>query len=123
MLPTDTYFTKTKDIYFNGEGIQLVHVPAARYDAIVPALLDIGNLDGVLVTVPFKARMLRFATHLGPTAQCIGALNALAPGPTATDMFLDDRQQTSLEQLNDVYVLVNLVVDLLYTVFDPRIRY
>jgi len=67
-----------------------VHVPAARFDAIVPALLDIGNLDGVLVTVPFKARMLRFATHLGQTARCIGALNALrrdTDGAWTGDMF------------------------------------
>ena len=67
-----------------------VHVPDARFDAIVPALLDIGNLDGVLVTVPFKARMLRFATHLGETARCIGALNALrrdADGAWSGDMF------------------------------------
>jgi shikimate dehydrogenase len=67
-----------------------VHVPAASFDAIVPALLRLGNLDGVLVTVPFKARMLPFASRLGPTAQCIGALNALrreADGSWTGDMF------------------------------------
>jgi shikimate dehydrogenase len=67
-----------------------VHVPAAKFDTIVPALLRIGNLDGVLVTVPFKARMLPFASRLGPTAQCIGALNALrreADGTWTGDMF------------------------------------
>jgi len=35
-----------------------VHVPAAHFDAIAPALLAIGNLDGVLVTIPFKARIV-----------------------------------------------------------------
>jgi glyoxylase-like metal-dependent hydrolase (beta-lactamase superfamily II) len=30
--PTDTFFTEDKDIYFNGEGIQLVHIPAAHTD-------------------------------------------------------------------------------------------
>ena len=66
------------------------HVPAADFDAIVPALLRLGNLDGVLVTIPFKARMLPFANRLGVTAQCIGALNALrreADGSWTGDMF------------------------------------
>ena len=53
------------------------HVPGERFDAIVPALLSLGNLDGVLVTVPFKARMAAFASRLGKTAECIGAVNAL----------------------------------------------
>ena len=67
-----------------------VHVPAARFDAIVPALFGIANLDGVVVTVPFKARMLPFANRLGATAACIGALNALrreADGTWSGDMF------------------------------------
>ena len=66
------------------------HVPAERFDAIVPALLAIGNLDGLLVTVPFKARMIAFADRLGATAKCIGALNALrreADGSWTGDMF------------------------------------
>lgn len=53
------------------------HVPRERFDELMPALLALGNLDGVLVTVPFKARMAAFASRLGPTAQCIGAVNAL----------------------------------------------
>ena len=39
-----------------------VHVPRDRFDAIVPALMALGNLDGLLVTVPFKARMVPFAS-------------------------------------------------------------
>ena len=67
-----------------------VHVPAAGFDAIIPGLLALGNLDGLLVTVPFKARMVRFASRLGPAAACIGALNALrreADGSWSGDMF------------------------------------
>jgi shikimate dehydrogenase len=66
------------------------HVPAERFDAIVPALLELGNLDGVLVTVPFKERMLRFADRLGSTAKTVGAVNALrreADGSWSGDMF------------------------------------
>ena len=33
--PTDTFFTDDKDMYFNGEGIQLIHVPAAHTDGDV----------------------------------------------------------------------------------------
>jgi shikimate dehydrogenase len=79
---------------FAAEGIDAVmipvHVPAAHFDALVPALFRIGNLDGVLVTVPYKARALAFADRLGPTAACIGALNALRREPDGTwsgDMF------------------------------------
>jgi shikimate dehydrogenase len=67
-----------------------VHVPADRFDEIAPALLSLGNLDGVLVTIPFKARIARHASRLGPAAQCIGAVNALrreADGTWTGDMF------------------------------------
>ena len=66
------------------------HVPAARFDEVVPALLALANLDGLLVTAPFKSRMLPFADSLGATASCIGALNALRREPDGTwsgDMF------------------------------------
>ena len=67
-----------------------VHVPAAHFDAIAPALLTVGNLDGVLVTIPFKARIAPYAARLGSAARCIGAANALrreADGTWTGDMF------------------------------------
>ena len=67
-----------------------VQIPADRFDAIAPALLAVGNLDGVLVTVPFKARMAAYAARTGPTATTIGAVNALrreADGSWTGDMF------------------------------------
>lgn len=67
--------------WFSAHGVDAVlvpvHVPAARFDEIIPALMAIGNLDGVLVTVPFKARMVPFADILGPTAKHLDAVNAL----------------------------------------------
>ena len=79
---------------FGASGINAVlvpaQVPAERFDDIIPALLALGNLDGLLVTVPFKARMVRFADALGVTARGIGALNALrreADGSWTGDMF------------------------------------
>jgi len=65
-------------------------VPAEHFDRIIPALMALGNLDGLLVTVPFKARMVPFASRLGATAQCISAVNALrreADGSWTGDMF------------------------------------
>lgn len=32
MLPTDTYFTAGKNLYFNGEAVQLIHIPDAHTD-------------------------------------------------------------------------------------------
>ena len=31
-LPTDTYFTKKKELYFNGEAIEIIHQPSAHTD-------------------------------------------------------------------------------------------
>lgn len=65
-------------------------VPAERFDQVIPALMALGNLDGLLVTAPFKARMLPFASRLGATAKCIGAVNALrreVGGSWTGDMF------------------------------------
>ncbi len=79
---------------FAAAGIDAVlipaHVAADDFDAVVPALMRLRNLDGLLVTVPFKARFVRFATRLGPTARCIDAVNALrreADGSWTADMF------------------------------------
>ena len=67
-----------------------LHVPVERFDAIIPALLAIPNIGGILVTVPFKARMLAFADRLGKAAKTIGAVNALRREPDGAwtgDMF------------------------------------
>jgi len=32
MLPTDTYFTAGKNLFFNGEAVQLIHIPDAHTD-------------------------------------------------------------------------------------------
>ena len=48
------------------------------------------HLDGLIVTVPFKQRMLQFAARLGATGQTVGAVNALrreADGSWSGDMF------------------------------------
>lgn len=67
-----------------------LHVPAAHFDATVAGLLALGNLDGLLVTVPFKPAMVRHADRVGPVGQQVGAINALrreADGTWSGEMF------------------------------------
>lgn len=67
-----------------------MHVLPERFDSTMTALMGIENLDGLIVTVPYKGRAVRFATQLGPTASRVGALNALRrerDGTWTGDMF------------------------------------
>ena len=67
-----------------------MHVLPERFDAAMPALMGINNLDGLIVTVPYKARAVALANRLGSTASRIQALNALrreADGTWTGDMF------------------------------------
>ena len=50
------------------------HVPVMMFDTVIPALLALGNLDGLLVTVPFKARMVPFAVRLSAAATVVGRI-------------------------------------------------
>ena len=79
---------------FAAAGLNAVMVPlqvsVQDFDAVMPALMRIGNLDGLLITAPHKARMTALADRLGPTAACIDAVNALrreADGSWSADMF------------------------------------
>ncbi|RYX98004.1 MAG: shikimate dehydrogenase [Comamonadaceae bacterium] len=79
---------------FAAAGMNAVLVPVQvspdDFDKVIPALMAIGNLDGLLVTAPFKSRMLPFASRLGAAAECIGAVNALrreSDGSWSADMF------------------------------------
>ena len=79
---------------FAAAGINAVMLPMQvlpeTFDTSVQGLMALGNLDGLLVTVPYKARMLEYATRVGETGRCIGAVNALrreADGTWTADMF------------------------------------
>ncbi len=54
-----------------------LHVREPDFDAVLPHLQRLANLDGLVFTIPFKARALGLASRLGPQAQQIGAVNAL----------------------------------------------
>jgi shikimate dehydrogenase len=88
---------KSPELYcelFAAAGMNAVMVPMhilpERFDPTMAALMEIENLDGIIVTVPYKGRAVRFATRLGLTASRVGALNALcreADGTWTGDMF------------------------------------
>lgn len=54
-----------------------LHVREQDFDAVLPHLQQLANLDGLVFTIPFKARALGLASRLGPQAQQVGAINAL----------------------------------------------
>lgn len=79
---------------FADAGLNAIMLPAQvlpeHFETSVRGLMALGNLDGLIVTVPYKARMTSYATRLGDTARCIGAINALrreGDGTWTGDMF------------------------------------
>jgi shikimate dehydrogenase len=61
-----------------------VHATARDLAVVVAGLTAIGNLDGLLVTVPHKAAVCRLAAGLGPAAALSGTANAMRRGPDGT---------------------------------------
>jgi len=57
-----------------------LHVLPDDFDATLPALMHLHNLDGLVFTIPYKVRACRLAGELGEQAQRVGAINALARG-------------------------------------------
>ena len=54
-----------------------MHVLPDDFDALLPQLLRLSNLDGVIFTIPYKLRARALADHLGEQARVVGAINAL----------------------------------------------
>lgn len=55
-----------------------MHVLPDDFEATLPRLLRLANLDGLVFTVPYKVRACAFADSLGAQAQVVGAINTLA---------------------------------------------
>ncbi len=53
------------------------HVAPARFEESVRGLKALLNLDGIIVTVPYKARILPELDRVLPTGQKVGAVNAM----------------------------------------------
>jgi len=67
-----------------------VHVAPDQFDVTVRGLKEIVNLDGIIITVPYKSRVIPFADRLLPTGEKVGAVNALRrekDGSWTGDMF------------------------------------
>lgn len=74
--------------YFAERGIDAVlvpvHAPAGRLAEVVTGLQGAANLDGLLITVPHKFEVRRFADRLSPTVGLSGSANALRREPGGT---------------------------------------
>ena len=66
-----------------------LHVLPDDFDALLPQLLRLSNLDGVIFTIPYKLRACALADRLGDQARIVGAINALGrrPGGWRGDIF------------------------------------
>jgi len=74
-LPTDTYFTKKKDLFFNGEAIEILHEPSAHTDGdsiVFFRRSDVVSAGDVFVTTTYPVIDL---DRGGNIQGVLGALN------------------------------------------------
>jgi shikimate dehydrogenase len=67
-----------------------MHVKPELFDETVRGLKALANLDGIVITVPYKPRIVPFVDKLLPTGERVGAINAMRREPDGTwvgDMF------------------------------------
>jgi shikimate dehydrogenase len=66
---------------FRARGMDAVlvplHVLPADFEACLPGLMKLRNLDGLIFTIPYKARACALAARIGPQGRLVGAVNAL----------------------------------------------
>jgi shikimate dehydrogenase len=79
---------------FEASGIDAVclpfDVPVNLFEPAVAGLQALGNLDGLVVTVPHKVRAMSMVDELSDTARRVGAINVMREQPDGTwfgDMF------------------------------------
>ena len=79
---------------FAAAGLNAVLVPVdvkpEEFASTVRGLKAIRNLDGIVITVPYKARALALVDEVAPTGQKVGAINGMRPlkdGRWIGDMF------------------------------------
>jgi shikimate dehydrogenase len=82
-----------------------LHVPRARFAETMHSLMNLGNLRGIVLTVPFKVEAMALVGYALPGARAASAVNAMrrtAQGAWEGDMFdgaglvraLEDEQHT-----------------------------
>ncbi len=67
-----------------------IHVHAATFDDVIGSLMRLGNLDGLVLTMPFKERVIPHLATITERARQVGAVNAARRGPDGLwigDMF------------------------------------
>jgi shikimate dehydrogenase len=70
-----------------------VHVRAGELTDVVPRLAKLGNVNGLIVTIPHKETMAQLCSELGPSAKMVRAVNAVrieAGGRLVGEMFDGD---------------------------------
>jgi shikimate dehydrogenase len=58
-----------------------LHIPPADFAQCFPALMKLKNIDGLIITIPYKVSACAFADELGPQARIVGATNAMTRRP------------------------------------------
>ncbi|TCR68585.1 shikimate dehydrogenase [Bosea sp. BK604] len=53
-----------------------LHIPQHRFDAAIGGIMSIANLDGLVVTMPFKERLIAHLDEISVRARAVGAVNA-----------------------------------------------
>jgi shikimate dehydrogenase len=67
-----------------------VHVKPDLFNETVKGLMAVGNLDGIIITVPYKSRIMPLIDDVLPMGATVGATNAMrreASGRWSGDMF------------------------------------
>ncbi len=55
-----------------------IHIRPEDFDDVFPQLLKLGNLDGLVVTVPHKTRIAPHLQHIGPMARISNSISVIA---------------------------------------------
>jgi shikimate dehydrogenase len=56
-------------------------LPQASFDAAIGGVMAIANLDGLVVTMPYKERLMARLDEISPRARAVGAVNAARRSP------------------------------------------
>ncbi len=67
-----------------------IHVLPDGFEATMRGLMSVANLDGLVITVPYKARAAALVDRLHATGERVGAINAMRREPDGAwsgDMF------------------------------------
>jgi shikimate dehydrogenase len=67
-----------------------LQIPQQAFEQTIASIMGLGNLEGLIITFPFKERIMPFIRHISGDAALIGAVNAVkrnAQGEWCGDIF------------------------------------